>query len=354
MTGLSDLVGDRLQAFRVHELQVAGKFRAMLAVSVVIGAMSHVAIPVITLITYILIIQGHGAANLNTAQAFTALSLVSLLAYPIQNMAKAIPQLAAAAGCFQRIQEYILTSSGSVIESDHEGTVSVPFKNQKLRDSDQTTSAGVASEKQALLTVRDASFTIDSGKEPVLRDINISILPGTWTIVTGPVGYGKSVLLLALLNELRLTTGSVDRAASLGGGVGYCAQDAWLPNLTIRDIISANNPDSVDEAWYNTVVEACVLRSDFDELPVGDRTVIGSNGVSLSGGQKQRVSLARAVYSRKRLLVLDDVLSGLDPTTEQAVVDRVFGSDGLLRKHAITTILATHSGMLTTTYSASI
>ncbi|KAJ3531278.1 hypothetical protein NM208_g8949 [Fusarium decemcellulare] len=313
MTGLSDLVGDRLQAFRVYELQVASKFRAMLAVSVVIGSMSQVVTPVITLITYVLL-----------------------------NMAKAVPQLAAAGGCFQRIQAYVLTGDESMAKCNEVAAAPIACE-KKQQDSRRGSSTDDASEKKALVTLRNASFTIGVTKEPILRDVSISILQETWTVIIGPVGSGKSVLLLALLDELHLTAGSMDRAAMLRGGVGYCAQDPWLPNLSIRDIICAGDAGNVDETWYSAIVEACVLRSDLDGLPAGDRTVIGSNGVSLSGGQKQRVSLARAVYSRRSLIVLDDVLSGLDPTTEQALVERVFGPDGLLRKHAITVVLATHS-----------
>ncbi|KAF4965252.1 hypothetical protein FSARC_6931 [Fusarium sarcochroum] len=341
MTGLSDLAGDRLQASRVHELQVASKFRAMLAVSLVIGSMSQVVTPVITLITYVLLVRAEGS-SLTSAKAFTALSLVSLLAYPIQNMAKAVPQLAAAVGCFQRIQEYVLTSEESMAKW-HEAAAAPIACEKKRQDSQEGSSTDDGPEKKTLFTLRNASFTIEATKEPILRKISMSIFPETWTVIIGPIGSGKSVLLLALLDELHLTAGSMNRASILLGGVGYCAQDAWLPNLSIHDIICADDTGNVDESWYNAVVEACVLRSDLDELPAGDRTLIGSNGVSLSGGQKQRVSLARAVYSRKSLLILDDVLSGLDPTTEQVLVDRVFGPDGLLRKHAITVILATHS-----------
>lgn len=80
------------------------------------------------------------------------------------------------------------------------------------------------------------------------------------------------------------------------------------------------------------------------ELPQGDETLVGSNASSLSGGQKQRLSLARSLYSRKRLLLLDDVLSGLDPTTEQLIVKPVFETDGLCHGNGLIVLLATYSG----------
>ncbi|RYC65696.1 hypothetical protein CHU98_g529 [Xylaria longipes] len=82
---------------------------------------------------------------------------------------------------------------------------------------------------------------------------------------------------------------------------------------------------------------------DINRLSHGDLTVVGSKGVNLSGGQKQRISIARAVYSRKSIAILDDVLSGLDVVTEEAVFRGVFGSNGLFKKIGTTVILATHS-----------
>jgi len=67
-----------------------------------------------------------------------------------------------------------------------------------------------------------------------------------------------------------------------------------------------------DESWYNYVIHACALDVDIQQLPGGYDATIGSKGISLSGGHRQRLALARAVYSRKRILLLDDVLSGLD------------------------------------------
>jgi ATP-binding cassette subfamily C (CFTR/MRP) protein 1 len=75
----------------------------------------------------------------------------------------------------------------------------------------------------------------------------------------------------------------------------------------------------------------------------GDQTPIGSQGISLSGGQKNRIALARALYARKPVLLIDDMLAGLDNTTEKLVFDRVFGRAGLLRKSNATAILATHA-----------
>jgi len=79
-----------------------------------------------------------------------------------------------------------------------------------------------------------------------------------------------------------------------------------------------------------------------EKFPDGDKTVIGSKCNSLSEGQKQRLSLGRALYSRRQLLLIDDVTSGLDSVTEQAVAQRVFGEKDQCRKQGLTVLVVTH------------
>ena len=152
------------------------------------------------------------------------------------------------------------------------------------------------------------------------------------------VGSGKSTLLKALLGEVSIRSGSITVADD---EIAYCSQNPWLWNGTIREnIVGA---DIADDAWLAKVCWTCGLDQDFQELPDGIDTRVGNDGTSLSGGQKNRISLARAVYSRRSLVLLDDVLSGLDTRTERLVFNRVLGPQGILRKLKVTTVLATHA-----------
>ena len=78
-------------------------------------------------------------------------------------------------------------------------------------------------------------------------------------------------------------------------------------------------------------------------MPDGNRTVIGSNVISLSGAWEQKVALARALYSCKPILLLDDILSGLDASNSRHVFDAILGHTGLARRCGITVIFATHA-----------
>uniref|UniRef100_A0A8C7IZW2 ATP-binding cassette sub-family C member 5 n=1 Tax=Oncorhynchus kisutch TaxID=8019 RepID=A0A8C7IZW2_ONCKI len=133
-----------------------------------------------------------------------------------------------------------------------------------------------------------------------------SDLQGALVGICGAVGSGKSSLLSALLGQMTLLEGNV--AAS--GGFAYVAQQAWILNDSLRENILFGK--EYDEDKYNAVVSACCLIPDLTELPYGDMTEIGERGANLSGGQRQRVSLARALYSERPILLLDDPLSAVD------------------------------------------
>lgn len=130
--------------------------------------------------------------------------------------------------------------------------------------------------------------------------------------------------------------------------IAYCDQTPWHMNGTVRDSIIAFS--HVDERWYQKVLQACSLTEDLAQLPKGDLSKIGSKGIVLSGGQSQRVSLARAVYAQKRIIILDDVFSGLDMHTENAVFHNLLGIQGLLRQLNTTVVMATSRGTFSAPY----
>ncbi|KAF8879657.1 ATP-binding cassette transporter [Gymnopilus junonius] len=166
----------------------------------------------------------------------------------------------------------------------------------------------------------------------LLMDLSLNFPRGELSLICGKLGSGKSLLLLALLGEADVLTGQVlcphsppDSLASLAnvqvgkeewvveGVCAYVPQATWLRNASIKDNILFNLP--YDEERYLKTLEVCALVSDLEILEDGDESEIGERGVNLSGGQKARVSLARAVYSRASILLLDDVLSAVDAHT---------------------------------------
>uniref|UniRef100_A0AAQ5ZDG4 ABC-type glutathione-S-conjugate transporter n=1 Tax=Amphiprion ocellaris TaxID=80972 RepID=A0AAQ5ZDG4_AMPOC len=170
---------------------------------------------------------------------------------------------------------------------------------------------------------------------PVIADrIDVRVPRGSLVAVVGHVGSGKSSLLSAMLGETEKRSGQV----SVKGSVAYVPQQAWIQNATVQDNIIFGREKL--KTWYHRVLEACALLPDLDILPAGDATEIGEKGLNLSGGQKQRVSLARAVYRKADVYLLDDPLSAVDAHVGQHIFDKVIGPKGVLRDK--TRILVTH------------
>ncbi|XP_070558013.1 ATP-binding cassette sub-family C member 9-like [Ptychodera flava] len=188
------------------------------------------------------------------------------------------------------------------------------------------------------IMIRNGSYTWDmTNHVPVLSDINLDIPVGKLTMIVGLVGSGKSSLLSALLGEMTTVSGTVqfNRKKST---VAYGAQKAWLQNASLRNNILFGEP--YDHSRYQEIINACALQPDIDYLPGGDKTEIGEKGINLSGGQKQRVSIARAMYSKADIIMLDDPLSALDVHVGGQVMEE--GIKRFLLQEERTVILVTH------------
>jgi len=165
-----------------------------------------------------------------------------------------------------------------------------------------------------------------------LSDISLNVEPGEFLAIVGKVGSGKSSILLAAMNEMVKISGEVKK----NGKVAFIQQEAFLLNDTIKDNILFGEP--YDEAWFNKVLDICQLRPDLETLAAGIQTEIGEKGINLSGGQKQRISIARAVYNRCDIYLIDDSLSALDAYVGKKIMEEVF--NGVLRGK--TRIMVTH------------
>ncbi|KII85750.1 hypothetical protein PLICRDRAFT_144304 [Plicaturopsis crispa FD-325 SS-3] len=187
-----------------------------------------------------------------------------------------------------------------------------------------------------VLSIKNGEFWWSSdAATPALEDINLTVHKGELVGILGRVGAGKTSLLSAIVGDMRRTEGEV----VVSGSIAYAPQNPWILSATVRDNIVFSH--EYDESFYNDVIDACALKQDLDLLPEGDLTEVGEKGITLSGGQRARVSLARAVYARADLILLDDVLSAVDAHVARHIFDHVIGPKGLLSTKA--RVLVTHS-----------
>ncbi|KAG9119646.1 hypothetical protein FRC07_005246, partial [Ceratobasidium sp. 392] len=181
-----------------------------------------------------------------------------------------------------------------------------------------------------------------------LRKLKISFffLGMMWDIVPILSSWVDGKVLAALLGEMDRLEGEVylpkeptrlNEKTGLPLTISYCAQQPWLEHKSIKDNILFGSP--FDKERYEATLNCCALLPDLAILEDGDETEIGEKGVSLSGGQKARVALARAVYARTQVVLMDDVLSAVDSHTAEQIVKRCFL--GPIMKHR-TVVLVTH------------
>ncbi|KAI0024968.1 P-loop containing nucleoside triphosphate hydrolase protein [Xylariomycetidae sp. FL0641] len=253
---------------------------------------------------------------LTTEIVFPALTLFNLLTFPLAVLPMVITSIIEATVAAGRLRDYLIAEE---IQPD-------------------AISVGSAAEERGgeSVVIREGTFSWNRHEsKTVLKDINFTAHKGELTCIVGRVGQGKSSLLQSILGDLWKIHGSV----RVNGTVAYVAQQPWIMNATVKENIIFGH--RYDSNFYEKTVKASALLDDFVQLPDGDETVVGERGISLSGGQKARVALARAVYARADIYLLDDCLSAVDSHVGRHIIENVLGSNGLLASKC--RILATNA-----------
>ncbi|KAI9041611.1 putative ABC multidrug transporter [Aspergillus affinis] len=352
LLGLSHFFMTHVHGLRLEELKISKSFRRILVLNLGFAWMTRIFGPIFTFGAFVGISHSRGNdAALSTSNAYTSLSLFALLSDPLLSLVMALMTFVGSVGSFRRIQEFLQMKShvdsrcgltpqpvDVLHESKGLGLVGYSECSTNGSSSSQSLKGVSVALRHEMITIQRASFGWEMEKDPLLKDLTITIPRESFSVIVGPSGCGKSTLLKAILGETPCLSGSLALSSQ---SVAYCDQVPWHMNATIKDSIVAMS--CYDEKWYKSVIAACALVEDFRQLPRGDQTVIGSKGVALSGGQSQRIALARAVYARKDIVILDDVLSSLDAATENHIFHELIGTHGLLRSIGSTVIFASSS-----------
>ncbi len=163
--------------------------------------------------------------------------------------------------------------------------------------------------------------------EPVLRDFSLRVAPGETVALVGASGSGKSTVSLLLPRFYDVQDGAVRidgtdvrdvTLDSIRHEIGIVFEDAFLFSDTVRANIAYGRPDAAD-ADVERAARIAGAHEFIEALPRGYDTVVGERGLTLSGGQRQRISIARAVLTDPRVLVLDDATSSVDTRTEEQI-----------------------------------
>jgi ATP-binding cassette subfamily B protein len=172
------------------------------------------------------------------------------------------------------------------------------------------------------------TFKYDTSKEPVLKNINIDIKPGSKTAIIGTTGSGKSTLakLIARMypvpdNKIFIDGVDINKIDPnlIRKYVSYVPQETFLFTETVKNNIAFGVENYTDEEIIN-FAQLAAVHDDIKNFNKGYATRVGERGVTLSGGQKQRIAIARALIRKAPIVVLDDCLSAVDTETEAAIL----------------------------------
>ncbi|XP_054726613.1 probable multidrug resistance-associated protein lethal(2)03659 [Anastrepha obliqua] len=284
----------------------------------------------VSLVTFVLL------GNFLTAEkAFVVTAFYSILRNPmVVSFPNGIQQISETLVSLKRIKKYLLYDEiGGRPTNKENGYSQIKQVDDLNGNLKSTQSTQELTPKEASIEIHNLMAKWDAtGPEYTLNNLDLKVQPQTLVAVIGPVGSGKSSLIQAIIGELPVESGSI----TVNGSYSYASQEPWLFTGTVRQNILFGLP--MDKIRYHTVVKKCALERDFELLPFGDKTIVGERGASLSGGQKARISLARAVYRKADIYLLDDPLSAVDSHVGRHLFDQCVS--GFLRRNIV--ILVTH------------
>jgi ABC-type multidrug transport system fused ATPase/permease subunit len=202
------------------------------------------------------------------------------------------------------------------------------------------------------IEISNVQLTYPGKEQPAISEINLKIANGESVALVGPSGAGKTTLVDVLLGVLTPDFGTIkisgiaplEAFAKWQGAVSYVPQDVIISNGTVRENVSLGFPIQLAEdeiVWR--ALELAQLADFVRELPMGLDTRVGDRGTKISGGQRQRLGIARAMFTKPMLLVLDEATSSLDGETESNISDSIRNLHGkvtvVMIAHRLSTVM---------------
>jgi ABC-type multidrug transport system fused ATPase/permease subunit len=194
--------------------------------------------------------------------------------------------------------------------------------------------------------VDSVSLTYPNSEKPALSNVSFTVEEGESLAIVGPSGAGKTSIVDVLLGVLNSNSGSVlisnesplEAISKWPGAVSYVPQDVTLSNGTFRENVALGFPADIatdDMVW--SALQLAQLADFVRDLPLGLETQVGERGTKISGGQRQRLGIARAMFTKPKLLVLDEATSSLDGLTEADISGAIEALHG-----KVTVVLIAH------------
>lgn len=335
MSGYEDRFLDRVMSYRKAEIEKISKANTLKSWNEALFFSTNVVISLVIFLVHVF--TGN---TLNQGDVYTVFTLINILQLEMtKHVSLAVMATSECYVSIGRIQQFLEFPELARSPDDDEapvdaGGVAISLQNVKCYWNEvKSTKAQSNAETDC------ASDTESAGSTPslftALSNVSVDFRMGELTAVIGSVGSGKSALLQAIVKELPVSSGKIQRKYN---SLAYASQDPWIMDGTVKENILMGI--ELDEDWYVQVVAACSLVLDFQQLIHGDQTILGDRGVQCSGGQRARIGLARAIYRDTDILVADDPLSAVDAKVGRQLYQEALQGLGVNRGKCV--ILATH------------
>lgn len=203
------------------------------------------------------------------------------------------------------------------------------------------------------IEVNNVSMQYDTNLGFRLDNIDLSIKKGEFIAIVGPSGSGKTTLVDILLGIIQPKSGEVlisgmkplDAISRWPGAIGYVPQNVAIFNSSMRQNIGLGYPlTSIREDYVDSAIRIAELNDFVEKAPDGLSTNVGERGTNLSGGQRQRIGIARALYTKPLMLILDEATSSLDSQAEKNISDSILAFKGeitlIVIAHRLSTVQA--------------
>lgn len=231
--------------------------------------------------------------------------------------------------------------------NDVKNTLVISDTSQKMKEDNNNYTLKF----EDIISVENVSFKYNNTEKFILDGVSLDIPVGSSIGIIGPSGAGKTTFVDVMMGLLEIESGDVkvdgrsiyENIASWYQLIGYVPQVIYLADDSIKKNIAFGlSDDEIDDQRIIEVIKEAQMTEFIEQLAEGVDTVVGDRGIRLSGGQRQRIGIARALYNKPEILILDEATSSLDNETETAVMNSIEALHGkvtmIVIAHRLSTI----------------
>ena len=277
----------------------------------------------------------------------TVFAIIAIFIYIGGDQSKLIPLLALFAVSLIRMLPAFSSMSSALyyikyIKISFEHITNQIIENKDKLKTNDTIFRSFYKLKDKIISINNLDFNYQKNSNiKSITNINFEIKKGDFIGIIGKSGSGKSTLINLILGLLKQNNGKVDFNSdyqNLNDLVSYVPQDIYLLDDTIkRNIAFGEEDNEIDDKKVEEVIISSGLSELIQKNKKGLELILGERGIRLSGGEKQRVGIARALYRKPKILILDEATSSLDTSTEKDIINSIN-----YLKNKLTIIIVTH------------